>query len=133
MPIHLAERIARVSKLIGSRRWSIAQDASIDVPFHGLSIDTKETMEHFGSFQVDETLGAGGCAAAPAADDGRALLEQANDVAPKIRENERLLVGYVERHADNEKLLRTPEQAFDKIFGALDEIMSGGGGDGGAA
>jgi hypothetical protein len=53
-------------------------------------------------------------------------LEQANNVTPKIRENERLLVNDVEQHASgNEKLLRTQEQAFDKIFGALDEIMSG--------
>ena len=60
------------------------------------------------------------------AGDGRALLEQASNVAPKIRDNERLLVNYVEQHASgNEKLLHTQEQAFDKIFGALDEIMSG--------
>jgi hypothetical protein len=60
------------------------------------------------------------------AGDGRALLEQASNVVPKIRDNERLLVNYVEQHASgNEKLLHTQEQAFDKIFGALDEIMSG--------
>jgi hypothetical protein len=49
------------------------------------------------------------------AGDGQALLEQASNVAPRLRDHERLLVNYVEHHASgNDKLLRSQEQAFDK-------------------
>lgn len=66
--------------------------------------------------------------------EGRVLLDQASNVTPKVRDNERRLVHYVEQHASaNEKLLRTQEQAFDKIFAALDEVMSGSSTNGDAA